>query len=174
MEMIRSVLQQLSQVAKVDYNDQFDVFELELFLNELRNVFETDEEEKIPISISNAQLERDQFDSTGNLSCDYHENEDLTKYCALSFVRRWFYDCCDYVLDKFQIEMLPGKHKPKVKRFVAPVFDDWDDADEKVKVELKSDQSDDDESDDDERSKPTPFVGSHRYAPLVESEEESD
>lgn len=173
IEMIRSILQQLSQVAQVDYNDQFDVFELELLLNEVRNVFETDDQ--LPISITNAQLERDQFDSVANLSCDFHENEDLTKYCALSYVRRWFFDFCDYVGDLLCIEKVPGVHAPRYELPVAPAFDAWDEpSDDVAKVEPKDEPSDD-ESDEDESEIGQTTAGSiNNYSTLVESDSDSE
>lgn len=164
--MIKSILQQLSQDAKVDYNEQFDVFELELFLNEVRNVFKTDEMDQVPLSVSTGHLERDQFDASANISCDFHENEDLTKHCALSYVRRWFYDCCDYVCGQFNIEMVPGKHLPLYTPIVRQSFDDWgEQGDGDVKNEPKDAESDVGES----------TAGSlNRYSTLIESESDSE
>lgn len=113
MEMIESILDQLSDKQ---WQQTFDVFEFNLLFQALKNkVLEYDTSathEPIRLTITNAFIEQDRYDATPNISCDFHENEDVTRHCALSYVRRWFFLCCDHICVKIGIKPIPGKHLP--------------------------------------------------------------
>lgn len=115
-EMIESVLDQLSDQQ---WKETFDVFELELLFNRLKNKA-NDDFEPIRISVTNSFIEQDRYDATPNISCDFHENEDATRHCALSYVRRWFFLFCDHVCEKIGIKLIPGKHLPSDALIGAP------------------------------------------------------
>lgn len=107
-EMIESILDQLSDHQ---WKQSFDVFELELLFNRIKNKA-IDDAEPIRITVTNSFIEQDRYDATPNISCDFHENEDATRHCALSYVRRWFYLFCDHVCVKIGVKLIPGKHLP--------------------------------------------------------------
>lgn len=65
-------------------------------------------------------VERDSYDATPNISCDFHENEDATRYCSLSYVRRWFYLFADHICEKIGVSLVPGKHLPSNAQLPGP------------------------------------------------------
>lgn len=107
--MISSILSTLSGRDAILYTQQFDVFDLEILFNAMKNIGEVD---PIRITVTNAFLERDRFDATANISCDFHEDEDVTRHCALSYVQRWYFEFCDHVCEKLGIDLEAGKHLP--------------------------------------------------------------
>ncbi|XP_055308372.1 protein maelstrom homolog isoform X2 [Sitodiplosis mosellana] len=124
-EVIESILDQLSEVAEKQWHTTFDVFDFELLFNELKNNVEL-ATEPIRITVTNTFIEQDRYDSTPNISCDFHENEDVTRHCALSYVRRWFFLCADHICEKIGVKLVPGKHLPANARLEAPIpFEDY-------------------------------------------------
>lgn len=124
MEMIESILDQLSEYQ---WKQTFDVFELELLFNELKNKVELTDE-PLRITVTNAFIEQDRYDATPNISCDFHENEDVTRHCALSYVRRWFFLFADHICEKIGVQLVAGKHLPANARLAPPIpFDEDDD-----------------------------------------------
>lgn len=125
-EMIESILDQLSDKQ---WQQTFDVFEFNLLFHGLKNkVLEYNTEvnhEPIRLTVTNTFIEQDRYDATPNISCDFHENEDATRHCALSYVRRWFFLCADHICEKIGVQLVPGKHLPSNARLAPPMpFDD--------------------------------------------------
>lgn len=44
--------------------------------------------------------------------CDFHQREDVEKYCALSRVRRWCYTFSKWFCEKNRYNLIEGKHFP--------------------------------------------------------------
>lgn len=65
-------------------------------------------------SIHTAQtmLDRDIYDYTAGISCTYHEDNDISKYCALSFCTRWSFTISDHVCLDLNIKLILGQHVP--------------------------------------------------------------
>lgn len=117
-EMIESILDQLSDKQ---WSQTFDVFHLELLFNQLKNLVQQQQgEEPLRISVTNAFIEQDRYDATPNISCDFHETEDATRHCALSYVRRWFFLFADHICEKIDVKLVAGKHLPSNAALVPP------------------------------------------------------
>lgn len=118
IEMIESILDQLSDQQ---WRQTFDVFHLELLFNRLKNKVESNHgHDELRITVTNAFIEQDRYDATPNISCDFHEKEDATRHCALSYVRRWFYLFADHICLKIGVPLVPGRHLPENVALEAP------------------------------------------------------
>ncbi|XP_068148521.1 uncharacterized protein [Drosophila tropicalis] len=59
-------------------------------------------------------FERDLYQHEANISCDFHEPRDLSKYCAKSCVTRWGFMFANFMCYDLAITMLPNRHKPEI------------------------------------------------------------
>lgn len=172
IDVIKSILDQLSENK---WQEQFDVFELELLFNELRNCNELDGD-KLRVTVTNAFIEQDKYDATANISCDFHEKEDVTRHCALSYIRRWYFLFCDHICEKIGVKLEPGKHLPANAdtSAVKPFSEDEEDDDGANKPQRKRNRWSDDES----KSSSNPYQGDASacsgYVKLEESESITD
>ncbi|XP_017042256.1 protein maelstrom [Drosophila ficusphila] len=67
--------------------------------------------------VTDAFFKRDFFEFTPEISCQYHEENDRTKYCTQSMVTRWAYTFSDFMCGDLAITVQPGKHiPPKTKQ----------------------------------------------------------
>lgn len=123
VEMIESILDQLSDEQ---WRQTFDVFHLELLFNRLKNKVETTSGgDPIRITVTSVFIEQDRYDATPNISCRFHEDEDATRHCALSYVRRWFFLFCDHICEKIGVKLVSGRHLPEnVALQPPPPFED--------------------------------------------------
>ncbi|XP_069677770.1 protein maelstrom homolog [Periplaneta americana] len=64
-------------------------------------------------SLAERELERDVFNFTRGISCDFHEETDALPYCSLSCVRRWAFLILDHCCKDLGIDLVPGSHCPK-------------------------------------------------------------
>lgn len=55
-------------------------------------------------------LEHDPYESQGNISCNFHEDRDVTQYCALSRATRLVFILCDHFCISMDIGLKAGKH----------------------------------------------------------------
>lgn len=111
VEMMESILDQLSDKQ---WRQTFDVFHLELLFNKLKNKVETSHgADPIRITVTNVFIEQDRFDATAKISCDFHEEQDVTRHCALSYVQRWFFLFTDHICEKIGIKLQHGIHLPE-------------------------------------------------------------
>lgn len=106
VNMIESVLDQLSDFQ---WRQTFDVFDFELLFYQLKNKVSN---QKIPMTITNTFVEQDRYDTLENISCDFHEKEDVTRHCALSCVRRWCFLLGDHICMNLGIKLIAGVHVP--------------------------------------------------------------
>lgn len=118
VEMMESILDQLSDQK---WRDTLDVFHLELLFNALKNKVEENRGgDPIRITVTNVFIEQDRYDATPDISCDFHEKEDATRHCALSYVRRWFYLFADHICEKIGVKLEAGRHLPPNAALEAP------------------------------------------------------
>lgn len=143
VEMIESILDQLSDKQ---WTETFDIFDLELLFYELKNKVSTlHDRQSIPITVTSHFIEKDSYDATPNISCDFHETEDRTRYCALSYVRRWFFLFADHICQSINVKLVAGKHLPiNAALDPPPKFDDDSYDEQKPKTSERNRYSDDD------------------------------
>lgn len=112
IEMIKSILSQLPEQPDAVQRD-IDVLSLNTLFNELQNVDALEPKARLSIHVSNMLLEADRYDSTLNIACSYHEEQDAALKCALSICRRWFYTFCDHICtEKLNVPLVAGVHLP--------------------------------------------------------------
>ncbi|XP_016992075.1 protein maelstrom [Drosophila rhopaloa] len=69
-------------------------------------------DENINKYVTDAFFGRDFFEFTPEIGCQYHEENDRTKYCTQSMVTRWAYTFSDFMCGDLAITVKPGKHIP--------------------------------------------------------------
>lgn len=112
--IIKSMLRYLHQDCFHDDVPEIPIYPMQyLFYTMKMATIEIGEIEK-PVSpyIIDAILEKDVYDSTANISCNFHEENDRTKYCALSCVVRWGYIFADNMCMDLALSMKPAQHCP--------------------------------------------------------------
>ncbi|KAH8364048.1 hypothetical protein KR084_001917 [Drosophila pseudotakahashii] len=81
-------------------------------------------DENINKFVTDAFFNKDFFEFTPQIACQFHEENDRTKYCTQSQVTRWAYTFSDFLCGDLAITVQPGKHiPPKTKpnyRVVSP------------------------------------------------------
>lgn len=129
IQMIESILDQLS--ADFQWRKKFNVFDLELLFNELKSTIEIDPDapnKRYPMSVTSYFIEADPFFLAPDISCHFHEENDVPNHCALSFIRRWFYLFANHLAEKRGVKLIRGKHLPTNYIEVKSIKDDpWDD-----------------------------------------------
>lgn len=184
IQMMESILDTLSH--NMDWRNLFDLFELEYLFYELKNAVEHDPEnpdEKLPYSVTSYFIELDHFDWTADISCKFHEDEDASCHCALSYVRRWFFLFADHIAEKIGIEVIPGIHIPACYYFISEddeCVDHWNDSDrgngcavQLPKQPMKQLTQDDDSSDEEFISESHQF-GYTRLEECSDTDSDSD
>lgn len=113
IDAVKSVLSKLQE----DFSDkiEFRIYPLTRLFFELRNACVT-----IPggqgfpaFSLAERELDRDVFNFTRGISCDFHEETDAIPYCSLSCVKRWSFLIMDHCCLDLGIELIPGQHCPR-------------------------------------------------------------
>lgn len=103
MEMMESILDQLSQNQ---WTNQFDLFEIEeLFFLVEKFLFRTEKWTKYQNPI-----ETDSHEYSQGISCNLHEQINKTKICALSLVNRWFYMLVKDIYPKMKIPFISNEN----------------------------------------------------------------
>ncbi|KAH8380631.1 hypothetical protein KR009_011902 [Drosophila setifemur] len=69
-------------------------------------------ENKFNLFVADAFFLRDFFEFTPEIACQYHEENDRSKYCTVSQVMRWAYTFSDLMCGDLGITVQPGKHIP--------------------------------------------------------------
>ncbi|EDV52785.1 protein maelstrom [Drosophila erecta] len=91
------------------------VFDIEYLLfilkKEVMDVADLNDE-KINKFVTDAFFKKDFFEFTAGIACQYHEDNDRTKYCTQSMVTRWAYTFSDFMCGDLAITVQPGKHIP--------------------------------------------------------------
>ncbi|KAI8033192.1 protein maelstrom [Drosophila gunungcola] len=69
-------------------------------------------DESINKFVTDAFFTKDFFEFTPEIACQFHEENDRTKYCTQSMVTRWAYTFSDFMCGDLAITVQPGKHIP--------------------------------------------------------------
>jgi len=98
--------------------DYFPVYNLENLFFKLHNacceLSDDNASEVFPtIGIANIELERDIYNYTQSIACDFHAEQDAVSNCSQSFVQRWVYLICDHCCQYLDIKLQTGRHIPK-------------------------------------------------------------
>lgn len=114
LEMIKNVMSILENEYFGDNSVNFKIYPIQYLFYTLKMSTAEKGEVKKPesIFISDAIFERDTFEYQNKISCDFHENIDVGKYCALSCVTRWGYMFSDYMCLDLALDLIPGAHLP--------------------------------------------------------------
>lgn len=98
-----------------DGGEKIQVFDIQYLLfilkKEVMNVADLNDE-KINKFATDAFFKKDFFEFTAGIACQYHEDNDRTKYCTQSMVTRWAYTFTDFMCGDLAITVQPGKHIP--------------------------------------------------------------
>ncbi|KAH8335074.1 hypothetical protein KR074_002877, partial [Drosophila pseudoananassae] len=104
-----------NQDSSYESADQIQVLDIQyLFFILKKEVLDTAglPDDKINLYVTDAYFSRDFFEFTPEIACQYHEENDLSKYCTQSLVKRWAYTFSDYMCRDLAISVQPGKHIP--------------------------------------------------------------
>lgn len=117
-DAVKNVLWKLqeSESDNVNADDMFRVYSLPKLFYELRNACVPDKPGAIgfPVfALAERVLERDVFNFTKGISCEFHEETDAVPHCSLSCVRRWGFLIMDYCCKDLGIQLVPGQHCPR-------------------------------------------------------------
>ncbi|XP_016959605.1 protein maelstrom [Drosophila biarmipes] len=69
-------------------------------------------DENVTQYVTDAFFNREFFEFTSQIACQYHEENDRSKYCTQSMVTRWAYTFSDLMCGDLAITVQPGKHIP--------------------------------------------------------------
>ena len=120
--IVKSIMQQLCEISNKDFK-LFKIYPLcELFFRLKSQTAQFNARDNSlfnSIFLARALLERDIYDYISNISCDYHEELDCSKYCSLSMVTRWSYFIMNHCSSDLNIELIEGKHIPHNQRTIS-------------------------------------------------------
>lgn len=71
---------------------------------------------KVPFNsnhIAKAMIDKDPYEYRPGLACEFHEEEDVPKFCAQSMAIRWAFTICDHICKEIDIKMVAGRHVPR-------------------------------------------------------------
>ncbi|KAJ9575906.1 hypothetical protein L9F63_007218 [Diploptera punctata] len=112
VDAVKSVLSKLQE----DFSEkiEFRIYPLTTLFFELRNacVSVQDGQGFPAYSLAERELDRDVFNFTRGISCEFHEETDALPYCSLSCVKRWSYLIMDHCCMDLGIDLKPGQHCP--------------------------------------------------------------
>lgn len=66
----------------------------------------------LDIPMTQSILDHNIYDYALDIACDYHEKNDVSKYCALALCTRWSYTISKHVCFDLNIEFIRGQHVP--------------------------------------------------------------
>lgn len=97
-----------------DRSSPFRVYSLDKLLYELRRHADLQNPRLVfPTMVMVAdRLQSDTFDYFPSMACQWHDEEDRTKYCSLTAVRRYAYVISDMCCAHYQLKLLPNRHCP--------------------------------------------------------------
>ncbi|CAG9761980.1 unnamed protein product [Ceutorhynchus assimilis] len=95
-----------------DEDQTFRVYDLQKMFLELRNAC-AGEMVWSSLTFSDRELEKDVYDYTDEIACDFHAKTPKTVYCSKSLVTRYVYIVCDNCISDLGIEFICGQHVPK-------------------------------------------------------------
>ncbi|XP_020816003.1 protein maelstrom [Drosophila serrata] len=74
------------------------------------------QDDKINIFATDSLFLRDFFEFTPEIACQFHEENDRSKYCTQSMVKRWCFIFSDFMCGDLGITVQPGRHVPPKTR----------------------------------------------------------
>lgn len=114
VKMVQNILKGILNQGALDEHT-LEVYKLsELFfqLKQATENFGMDVKIFPSVHIAQAIIQKDVYEYTKDISCDFHEDQGNGKYCPLSKCVRWAYIISDSCCLDLSIEMKPGKHLP--------------------------------------------------------------
>jgi hypothetical protein len=113
--MIKSFISEFCEVADAS-PDRYRIYPIhQLFFDLKEEAAKNNVEERSgfpTINVAEAQLTRDQYVYLRNTACNYHEDIDCSKFCALSNVQRWAFTFADHICMDLNIPLIAGQHLP--------------------------------------------------------------
>ncbi|XP_021938741.1 protein maelstrom homolog isoform X2 [Zootermopsis nevadensis] len=119
IDAAKDVLSKLEDSIRAGCSSEFDVFRvypLPKLFYELRNACVSNRPGKVgfpAFSLAERELDKDVFNYTRGISCEFHEETDALPFCSLSCVRRWGFLIMDHCCKDLGIQLVAGKHCPK-------------------------------------------------------------
>lgn len=114
IKMVENILKGILNQGSMDENTLLVCPLSELFyqLKRATESFGLDIKTFPSVHIAQAIIQKDVYEYTKDISCDFHEEEGNGKYCPLSRCVRWAYIISDSCCLDLSIEMKPGRHLP--------------------------------------------------------------
>lgn len=114
IKMVENILKGILNQGAMDENTLLVCPLSELFyqLKRATESFGLDIKTFPSVHIAQAIIQKDVYEYTKDISCDFHEEQGNGKYCPLSRCVRWAYIISDSCCLDLSIEMKPGRHLP--------------------------------------------------------------
>lgn len=114
IKMVENILKGILTQANMDENTLLVCPLSELFyqLKRATESFGMDIKTFPSVHIAQAIIQKDVYEYTKDISCDFHEEKGNGKYCPLSKCVRWAFIISDSCCLDLSIEMKPGRHLP--------------------------------------------------------------
>ncbi|XP_058824864.1 protein maelstrom homolog isoform X2 [Topomyia yanbarensis] len=114
IRMVENILKGILNQGSMDENTLLVCPMSELFfhLKRATESFGMDIKTFPSVHIAQAIIQKDVYEYTKDISCEFHEDHGNGKYCPLSKCVRWAYIISDSCCLDLSIEMKPGRHLP--------------------------------------------------------------
>ncbi|KXJ78325.1 hypothetical protein RP20_CCG004898 [Aedes albopictus] len=114
IRMVENILKGILNQGSMDENTLLVCPLSELFyqLKRATESFGMDIKTFPSVHIAQAIIQKDVYEYTKDISCEFHEDQGNGKYCPLSRCVRWAYIISDSCCLDLSIEMKPGRHLP--------------------------------------------------------------
>uniref|UniRef100_A0A1Q3EZN9 HMG box domain-containing protein n=1 Tax=Culex tarsalis TaxID=7177 RepID=A0A1Q3EZN9_CULTA len=114
IKMVENILKGILTQANMDENTLLVCPLSELFyqLKRATESFGMDIKTFPSVHIAQAIIQKDVYEYTKDIACDFHEEKGNGKYCPLSKCVRWAFIISDSCCLDLSIEMKPGRHLP--------------------------------------------------------------
>lgn len=114
IRMVENILKGILNQGSMDENTLLVCPLSELFyqLKRATESFGLDIKTFPSVHIAQAIIQKDVYEYTKDISCEFHEDQGNGKYCPLSRCVRWAYIISDSCCLDLSIEMKPGRHLP--------------------------------------------------------------
>lgn len=115
IKMVENILKGILNQGSMDENTLLVCPLAEMFyqLKRATESFGMDIKTFPSVYIAQAIIQKDVYEYSKDIACDYHEDLGNGKYCALSRCMRWAFIISDSCCLDLSIEMKPGKHLPQ-------------------------------------------------------------
>lgn len=114
IKMVENILKGILNQGAMDENTLLvcPLSELFYLLKRATESFGMDIKTFPSVHIAQAIIQKDVYEYTKDIACDFHEDHGNGKYCPLSKCVRWAYIISDSCCLDLSIEMKPGRHLP--------------------------------------------------------------